>query len=87
MTDKGKCNNCGGCGACRRPVTIGDGIPETSVVITLRITPGTGSRSWGSRTVGGIAKGLVSFAKDWCENNNRDALIEGTWAIYEGGQE
>lgn len=84
MTDKGKCNNCG---ACRRPDTIGDGIPETTVVITLRITPEPESRSWGSRTVGGIAKGLVSFAKDWCENNNRDALIEGTWAIYEGGQE
>ena len=87
MTDNEKCNNCGGCGACRPLDTIGDGIPETSVVITLRIIPWTGGRKWGSRTVGGIAKGLVSFAKDWCENNNRDALIEGTWAIYEGGQE
>lgn len=87
MTDNEKCNNCGGCEACRHPVTIDDATPETSVVITLRIIPGTKGRSWGTRAVEGIAKGLVSFAKDWCENNNRDADIGGTWAIYEGGQE
>lgn len=72
---------CDNCGKCKCNVAEP---PSTVIVVTLRITPEKGR--WGPRIAGGLAKGLVSFANDWCENNNRDAAIDGTWAVYEGAE-
>lgn len=56
--------------------------PGTVIVVTLRITPG--KERWSSMAVQTIADDIKSFAKGWCEVNNREADIKGIWEIYEG---
>lgn len=73
--------SCTHCGKCQ----VNDKDPGTVVVVTLRITPG--KERWGTRAAEEIANGLKSFARDWCEVNNREADVNAKWAIYEGADE
>lgn len=59
---------------------------ESAVVVTIRIRPAPGER-WTQSDARNIASGVVSFTEDWCDNNNRRAEIESTWAIYEEAEE
>lgn len=72
-------SNCGGCGVCRMPDAIGT---NTTAIITIKITPG------GAITPSKVKK-LAAKAADTVHDTLADecAVIQHTWAIYEGAKE
>lgn len=71
--------SCGGCDRCKMPDAVGT---DTTAIITIKITPG------GAITPAKVKK-LAAKAADTVHDTLADeyAVIQHTWAIYEGAKE